>query len=322
MPRARLLPTIERRDADGRTTPSGTGRASRRIHTAVSIAVVGAMAAGIAGCSKSSGTTQLKTVDAKEQSAASTTSIVVETVPTTTTIDFESTSQGAAPVANLQSTLSQLVSGFAADPQLLSAVKAISDGDLAAIAKLFNIDLSAISQLGMTVSQIGSLGDSVAEAAPTLIGQLVAGAGGGSGGPIDAGTLIGLLAGSVDINGIAQGAIAQLVQLLSDSLAKTELKISPEVTIYLDQILKEIDPNGLGEISANPYNASFIALITSVILSANPLLTEQLLDNPLLDPKLKNLLSDLGELNASLGETASSAILAALQAIFPGLGQA
>ena len=59
-----------------------------------------------------------------------------------------------------------------------------------------------------------------------------------------------------------------------------------------------------------------------MILSANPLLTEQLLDNPLLDPKLKNLLSDLGELNASLGETASSAILAALQAIFPGLGQA
>lgn len=292
-------------------------RPRQQFTVALSAAVVMSLVATLTSCSKSYDTTQLKTVDAKERSSASTTSIVVETIPTTTIATIDPGQSVAASPVGIQSTLSQLVSSFAANPQLISQIQGFASGDLASIAKLFGLDLSAVKDLGMTVSQIESLGQTVVNSAPALLTQLLVGAGTGS---IDAGTLVGLLTGSVDINGIAQGAVAALVQQLASTLIHTEIKISPEITIYLDQLLKEIDPNGLGEISADPTNASFIALITSVILGANPLLAQQLLENPLLDPKLKGLLDDLGSLNASLGETASAAILAALKALFPGLG--
>lgn len=292
-------------------------RPRQQFTVALSAAVVVSLVATLTSCSKSYDTTQLKTVDAKERSSASTTSIVVATIPTTTVAAVDPGQSVAASPAGIQSTLSQLVSSFASDPQLIAQIQGFASGDLSSIAKLFGLDLSAINDLGMTVSQIESLGQTVVNSAPAVLNQLLAGTGTGS---IDAGTLVGLLSGSVDINGIAQGAVAALVQMLSNTLIKTEIKISPEITIYLDQLLKEIDPNGLGKISADPTNASFIALITSVILGANPLLAQQLLDNPLLDPKLKSLLDDLGSLNANLGETASAAILAALKALFPGLG--
>lgn len=292
-------------------------RPRRQLTTTASAAVVVALLAGVTGCSRSYDTTQLSASDRKPKSAAPTTSIVVETVPTTTVPEVEPV-QPLAAATDVQATLSQLVSSFAIDPQLLSQVQMLGSGDLLAVAQLFGLDLNAIKQLGMSVSQIAALGQSVANSGPAVLGQLMAGAG-VKAGPIDAGTLIGLLTGTVDVNGLAQGAIASLVQLLSDTIAKTEIKISPEITIYLDQLLKEIDPNGLGQISADPANASFIALITSVILGANPLFAQQLLTNPLLDPKLKGLLEDLEALNASLGTTASAAILAALKAIFPDL---
>lgn len=290
----------------------------RPLTTKASIAVIMAVVASLAGCSRSYDTTQIDAVSKQPKRSASTTSIVVETLPPSTTIDYQTQQMTPASFTDIQSTLSQLVSSFAADPQLLGQLKALSNGDLASIARMFNIDPAALDQLGMTVGQIEALGDSVNRSGTQLLQQLSSTRGGS---PIDPGVLIGLLTRSVDLNGITKGAVAAIIQMLSNSLAKVQVQITPEITIYLDQLLKEIDPNGLGQVSADPQNASFIALITSVILSANPLLAEQLLQNPLLDPKLKDLLLSLQDLNANLGETASAAILAALKALFPGLGE-
>lgn len=298
----------------------------QRTRFLLSIGVATAVTAStLSACSRSYDTTQIDATKKRPQSAAPTTSIVVETIPTTTTTVIDPTIEATPVVFDIQSTLSQIVSSFAIDPKLLSQIQTLQSGDLAAIAKLFNIDLSSISQLGMTVKQIEALGQTVANAGPAILAQLIPkaspGAVPGATGAVDTGTLIGLLTGSVDVNGIVQGSVASIVQLLSDSLTKSEIKIDPQITTYLNQLLKEIDPYGLGEISANPFNASFLALTLSVVLSANPDLTKQLVENPLLDPKIKGLLSDLQALNASLGGTASAAILAALRTLFPGLGQ-
>ena len=261
-------------------------------------------------CSKVADTTQLSTDEVPENTAVPTTAMQTAQLPTTTTTVATLQNAGAAPT-DLTSTLGLLVGQFASDPALVGQLDGL---DLAALAGLVGLDLGSLQQLGLGVPDIQQLGLAVLSSSPDLLASLL-------GGPIDTETLIGLLTGSLDLNEIADGAVGALVQALLGSITGLRIVVSPELTIELSDLLDELDPDGLGPVAANPEYASLLALLTSAIINANPLLTQQLLDSPLLDPNLAVLLVQLQNLSASLGDAAQTALLQALNQLFPGLLQ-
>ena len=260
-------------------------------------------------CSNIADTTQLSTDDVPGNTAVPTTAMQTAQLPTTTTTTVPSLQNAAAGTTQLSSTLGTLVGQFAANPALVDQLDGV---DLAGLAGLVGLDLGSLQQLGLGVPDIQQLGLAVLSSSPELLGQL-------AGGAIDTETLIGLLTGSVDLNAIAGGAVGALVQALIGSITGLKVVVSPELTIELSELLGEIDPNGLGPVAANPEYASLLALLTSAIINANPLLTQQLLESPLLDPNLAVLLVQLQNLSASLGDAAQTALLQALNQLFPGL---
>ncbi len=288
-------------------------RGYRAVNTAA-LVTVAALLAATAACSTSNDTQQIAATKNPQNTVVPSTSIVVGTVPTTTTIpELELSSVPAT-----QDTLSALLSQFAIDPALLSQISALAGGtpDLASIAQLLGIDLSAIENLGLTAQQIMSLGDTVVASPDVLQHQLAKAT---SGLAIDPAMLVGLLTSSLDMDTLAQGAIGALIQAITKSLGEVSLEITPQLTIQLSELFEQIDPEGLGMFASDPANASLMALITSAVISANPLLAEQLLNNPLLDPALKGLLVQLQDLSTSLSDAAKVALFIAINELFPGL---
>jgi hypothetical protein len=204
--------------------------------------------------------------------------------------------------------LAAILGQISANPQILTNVSTL---DTAGLAQLFNLDLGSLQQLGLTGPQIQQLGQA-ALASPQSVQTAI------SAGTIDPAALLGLLLGSVDINSLATGAVGALVQGLLASIADLRLVISPELTVDLQELFDQIDPNGI-PILANPDNAGILALLFSTVITSNPLLAQQLLDNPNLDPALRPILEQLAALGDSLGTAASAALIDAINKLFPGL---
>ncbi len=270
-------------------------------------AVLVVTALGASACSNVADTQQLSADDYESNTVVPTTAMKVGQLPTTTTVAPSSTAPPLVP-AGLPATLSALVGQFAANPALAGQLGGL---DLAGLAGLVNIDLGALQGLGLTVPQIQQIASDVAADPAALLGQLQLG-------EIDPNALLALLAGSLDLTTLATGATGALVAALLDAISDVKISVSPELTIELSELLKDIDPDGLGELAATPANASILALITSAIIGSNPLLTQQLLENPLLDPALHELLVQLQSLGASLGDAARIALLQALNNLIPG----
>lgn len=296
----------------------------RSVNNMVAIAVFTAIAGTLTGCSRSYDTTQVDASGAAERQAVPTTSIIMETIPPSTVAHLEPL---ATAPSDLQETLTRLVSGFAENPDLVSAVKTVNDGDLASIAAMLDVDLGDLSSLGLSVADIASLGDTVLASLAeevqgidgagllSLLGDLGTGAA-GTPATLDPTTLIGLLARSVsvdvDVTRIAQSAIPQLIGALLTGLQGAQLIVTPEIVVQLDDVLAKLDPNALDDFTVTADNAPFIALVTSVILGNNPLLQRGITENPDLSPELRQLLKDLQKLNEELGEATSSSIYEAL----------
>ncbi|HTN99424.1 MAG TPA: hypothetical protein VL068_02015 [Microthrixaceae bacterium] len=287
------------------------------VSTVAVIGVSALMTTTTVACSNSRDTQQIAATANPKNTVAPNTSIVVGEVPSTTTIPALDLSAASSPT-DTQDTLTALLSQFAIDPSLLNQIAALNNGapDLASIAGLLNIDLSALEGLGLSVEQLQSLGQTAAVSPDLIKDQLFQG---GAGAALDPAMLIGLLTSSLDMNSLAQGAIGALISALTQALGEIRIEVTPQLTFQLGEFFDALDPEGMGQISVDPSNASLLAIITSAIISANPLLTEQLLSNPLLDPALKDLLVDLGSLSASLSDAATAALAAALSQLFPGL---
>lgn len=275
-----------------------------------SIAVLAAVAVTAGACSTAADTTAVDDVELSAEQAAPTSSIVrteAAAAPSTTTTVAAATPALASgdPAALLTSLLGQ----FAADPALVAQ---LGELDAVGIANLLGIDLSALQQLGLTPDQLTALAQGVVSSTPAVQDQLL-------GGAPDPAVLLGLLAGSLDLASLADGTIAELVQSLLAAITGTRIVVSPELTVDLGELLGDLDPDTLGPIIANPSNASLLALLTSAWLGSNPLLARQLLANPQLDPGLRSLLEQLQTLSESIGETARTALLAALYALIPAL---
>ena len=271
-----------------------------------------AIALAASACSRSVDTTQVSSQDAPSSAAVPTSTMLrAAAVTTTTTVAVAGQASNASTAApgSLPATLAAIVAQVSANPELL---KQVSTLDPTGLAQLFNLDLGSLQQLGLTGPQIEQLGQAVL-ASPQSVQDSI------STGSIDPAALLGLLLGSLDVNSLATGAVGAVVQALLASIADLRVVISPELTVDLNELFNQIDPGNVTPIFANPDNAGLLALIFSAVINSNPLLAQQLIDNPNLDPALRPILEQLSALGASLGSAASAALLEAINKLFPGL---
>ena len=284
-------------------------QSSRKILSLFAVLLTFTLAAS--ACSRSADTMQVSAQDVSGDAALPTSTMLRAPAVTTTAVPAASGSASnasAAALGSAQATLAAILGQISANPQILTNVSTL---DPAGLAQLFNVDLVSLQQLGLTGPQIQQLGQA-ALSSPESVQTAI------STGTIDPAALLGLLLGSVDINSLATGAVGALVQGLLASIADLRLVISPELTVDLQELFDQIDPNGV-PILANPDNAGLLALLFSAVINSNPLLAQQLLDNPNLDPALRPILEQLAALGESLGSAASAALIDAINKLFPGL---
>jgi hypothetical protein len=278
------------------------------------IAMVAALAVTGGACATSADTTAVDQIEVSADQAAPTSTIVrtEKAGGDATTTSIARSSQVANAATDPTGVLASLLGQIAADPALVAQ---LAELDAVGIANLLGVDLSALQQLGLTPDQISALAQGVAGSTPAVQLELLSGA-------PDPGVLLGLLAGSLDLESLTDGTIAALVQGLLAAITGTEIVVSPQLTVDLGELLGDLDPDQLRPVVANPANASLLALLTSVWLGSNPLFTQQLLADPQLDPALRSLLTQLQALSDSIEETARNALLEALFGLFPALDPA
>jgi|GEM_PF-1175097 len=271
------------------------------------------VAIAASACSRTADTSQISTQNLPNNAALPTSTMlqaaaVTSSVPSVSP-GLASAPNNAAPVTGPPGTFATILSQISANPQLLSQISTL---DNTALAGLFSLNPASLQQLGLSGTQIGQVGQAVLSSPQAVRDSLATGS-------IDPATLIGLLLKSVDLNGLATGAVGSLVQGLLSSIGGLKFVISPEVTVNLQELLDQFDSAGLTPIFANPGNAGILALLFSAVINSNPLLNEQLLNNPDLNPALRPILEQLANLGDSLGAAAQAALLEAIKTLFPGL---
>lgn len=277
-------------------------------HTRI-VAIVVTVGIAASACSTSSGTQQIESTPSGEQSSAPTTSIVRTQLPTTTTLPARAAAVPAVATGDqLAGTFGSLVGALAADPSL---AQLLAGGlELPDLAQLAGLDLAALEQLALTPAQLEALAGSVLAQQPPVIEQLALG-------QLDPAALLAVLGNAVPAGELASGAVGAIVAALIAAIG--DLSINPQLTLQLGTLLDGLDPSQLGNISADPTNAAFFALLLSAFIGSNPVLAQQLLSNELLDPALRDLLTQLQALNATLSDAATQALLETLRQLFPGL---
>lgn len=272
------------------------------------VAVVSVLGVAAAACSQSYDTTEVRASE-DSSASASTTSIVRSQLPTTTVVPVRTR---AATDADLTSAFGSLIGLLAADPAL---AELLAGGlELPDLARLAGIDLGQLELLALSPEQLQQLAIGVLGQPGDVLGQLARGAGGG---PIDPAALLALLGGSVDIDGLSSGAVNAIVAALVAAIG--DLRINPQLTLQLGELLDGLDPAQWGPINADPANAAFLALLLSAFIGANPVLADQLLQNEMLEPGLREMLTQLRQINATLSDAARAALLETLRQLFPGL---
>ena len=276
------------------------------------------VAIAASACSRTADTSQISTQNLPNNAALPTSTMlqaaaVTSSVPSVSP-GLASAPNNAAPVTGPPGTFATILSQISANPQLLSQISTLDNTalDNTALAGLFSLNPASLQQLGLSGTQIGQVGQAVLSSPQAVRDSLATGS-------IDPATLIGLLLKSVDLNGLATGAVGSLVQGLLSSIGGLKFVISPEVTVNLQELLDQFDSAGLTPIFANPGNAGILALLFSAVINSNPLLNEQLLNNPDLNPALRPILEQLANLGDSLGAAAQAALLEAIKTLFPGL---
>jgi hypothetical protein len=261
---------------------------------------------GLAGgaCASHSNTTQASPAEPATDQSVPTTSIVRSRATTSTIAPPPAVADvGADPTSQLTSVLAQV----AAAPELAGQLGGL---DTPGIAGLLGIDPGVLGALGLSPAQLEQLAAGVLAAPAATQAQLI-------GGSIDPQALLGILAGSLDLETLAGGAVSDVVAGVLAALGG--LSLTPELVVNLGDLFDELDLEGLDPISATPANAALLALITSAWIGSNPLLAEQLLGSPLLDPILKELLEQLRLISDTIGDAARDALLELLYGLVPGL---
>lgn len=283
----------------------------RRVVSVIASAVVVASIAS--GCTQTADTTTVDVVELPEGQAAPTSTIMEAERTTTTTVAPSTRSGGAAtdPTAALTQLLVQLASDPAVAAQL-AQLQQLQQLDAAGVAELLGIDAAALANVGLTPAQLEQLARGVAVSPPPVQQDL-------AGGNPDAAVLLGLLAGSLDLESLANGTLATIVADLLATTTGATVEVDPRLSADLGQLLAAVDPEGLGPLAANPANAELLSLITSVWIGSDPQLAQQLRSSPVVVGPVRELLDQLLALNASLNGAARAALLTALYQLAPDL---
>ncbi len=279
-----------------------SGTAARWLRGTAAVLVVGLTAGA---CASHADTTQVAPTDPPAETMVPTTSIVRSRTTASTVAPAQRSTVDASADPTTQ--LTALLGQVAGSPQLAGQLGQL---DTAGAADLLGIDVGVLAALGLDPTQIQQLAAGVLAAPPGVQAQLV-------NGTIDPQALLALLAGSLDLDALAGGALSSVVGGLLASLGG--IVLSPELVLDLGELVDQLDLSELDPIAATPANAALLALITSAWVGSNPLLAEQLLGSPLLDPLLKELLQQLRLISDTLGETAREALLDLLYEWLPGL---
>ena len=145
------------------------------------------------------------------------------------------------------------------------------------------------SSCGLTPDQITAVAQGVLASTPAVRQDLLSGA-------PDPAVLLGLLAGSLDLQSLTDGTIATLVQGLISAITGTRIVVSPELTLDLGKLLGDLATDKLGPIVANPSDTSFVGAADQRVAGVQPAVhTSSRLANPQLDPALRSLLDRAGD---------------------------
>jgi uncharacterized protein YjiS (DUF1127 family) len=280
----------------------------RRVVSVIASAVVVASIAS--GCTQTADTTTVDVVDLPEGQAAPTSTIMEAERTTTTTVAPSTRSVGAA--TDPTAALTQLLVQLASDPAVAAQLAQLQQLDAAGVAELLGIDAAALADLGLTPAQLEQLARGVAVSPPPVQQDL-------AGGNPDAAVLLGLLAGSLDLESLANGTLATIVADLLATTTGATVEVDPRLSADLGQLLAAVDPEGLGPLAANPANAELLSLITSAWIGSDSQLAQQLRSSPVVVGPVRELLDQLLALNASLNGAARAALLTALYQLAPDL---
>jgi hypothetical protein len=280
----------------------------RRVVSVIASAVVVASIAS--GCTQTADTTTVDVVDLPEGQAAPTSTIMEAERTTTTTVAPSTRSVGAA--TDPTAALTQLLVQLASDPAVAAQLAQLQQLDAAGVAELLGIDAAALANVGLTPAQLEQLARGVAVSPPPVQQDL-------AGGNPDAAVLLGLLAGSLDLESLANGTLATIVADLLATTTGATVEVDPRLSADLGQLLAAVDPEGLGPLAANPANAELLSLITSVWIGSDSQLAQQLRSSPVVVGPVRELLDQLLALNASLNGAARAALLTALYQLAPDL---
>jgi hypothetical protein len=280
----------------------------RRVVSVIASAVVVASIAS--GCTQTADTTTVDVVELPEGQAAPTSTIMEAERTTTTTVAPSTRSVGAA--TDPTAALTQLLVQLASDPAVAAQLAQLQQLDAAGVAELLGIDAAALADLGLTPAQLEQLARGVAVSPPPVQQDL-------AGGNPDAAVLLGLLAGSLDLESLANGTLATIVADLLATTTGATVEVDPRLSADLGQLLAAVDPEGLGPLAANPANAELLSLITSVWIGSDSQLAQQLRSSPVVVGPVRELLDQLLALNASLNGAARAALLTALYQLAPDL---
>jgi hypothetical protein len=280
----------------------------RRVVSVIASAVVVASIAS--GCTQTADTTTVDVVDLPEGQAAPTSTIMEAERTTTTTVAPSTRSVGAA--TDPTAALTQLLVQLASDPAVAAQLAQLQQLDAAGVAELLGIDAAALANVGLTPAQLEQLARGVAVSPPPVQQDL-------AGGNPDAAVLLGLLAGSLDLESLANGTLATIVADLLATTTGATVEVDPRLSADLGQLLAAVDPEGLGPLAANPANAELLSLITSAWIGSDSQLAQQLRSSPVVVGPVRELLDQLLALNASLNGAARAALLTALYQLAPDL---
>lgn len=282
------------------------GRAIRAAAASCALSVVAVPV--LNACSESSDFAQVDKAAYERNVAMPTTSIVVSTLPPSTT----TTSQpdAGSPPATADAALMSIVGQFAADPGIIAAVGQLDALDAASLAPLLGLDPRTFEQLGLSLGQVQGLAALVAGSGLAGIAGSAAGAGAS-----DAAPLRELVALATDldaraiaaVNGLSREVVTGVVGAVSDAMDR----VNPAVLALLAALLDHLDPTGLGALaSSDQSTTSLLAVFAGAALRVNPALTPELHTRAAGDADLTLLVEQIDALGQTLDPREAGALAA------------
>lgn len=275
-------------------------------------AIIGLVATCVVAASACSTSSDFAEVQATEDDASGrvpTTLIAREQLPSTTSTTLMPTTTTTVPgqlSPEVEAAVASIFSQLAANPDIISFVNTLQQGDL---ATLFNIDLSILDELELTGERIQNMGAVVVGLEPPSLEELILE-------QIDSAVLMQLITLADQINAQALAAVDGLSRDLITTVAELSAQVDAELQAAILGLLSQLDPEGLGLIAQDPELAAILPAATSILgifggaaIAAHPELKADLEAELAGDPASLALLEELAWLSTTIPPAIATLIL-------------